>query len=326
MDIDRAISIGLPVSRAIHMAACLVALGVLAFDRVIVVHAARQAGAEFVDRCWPPIARMLILVAFPVALLSGAGWYACSLVTMTGLPPREAFQADNLRDFAATQFAVLWQQRVMIFLAAALCALPAIVLRRGTKVQSASTWLALICAGALALSIARAGHGADFTRVHQTADAVHMVIGAAWPAGLLPLALLLRNLRRHPAPQRWTTTFVVTNRFSAMSLVSVVALSSSGVVNSLPLIGSWQFLFSSAYGRILLVKVGLLGLMVFIGSINLIFLRPRLSPQADAGDARRQRALNWLRFNVWLEVLLSIGVIAAVGWLGTMEPACCALP
>src|SRR5205823_2673973 len=115
----------------------------------------------------------------------------------------------------------------------------------------------------------------------------------------------------------------VTNRFSAISLISVAVLSTSGVINSLPLVGSWHYLFSSGYGRTLLVKVGLLGLMVFLGSLNLIFLRPHLAPNANASDSQRQRALNWLALNIWMEVLLAIGVIIAVGWLGTLEPACC---
>ena len=117
MDLERMISIGLPLCRATHMAACMLALGVFIFDRMVVTYAARQAGAEIVDRCWPRIARMLMFAALPVALLSGAGWYACNLVTMTGLSPREAFAPDNLRDFAATQFAMLWRRRVIFFLA-----------------------------------------------------------------------------------------------------------------------------------------------------------------------------------------------------------------
>jgi len=60
--------------RAVHFGACLLVFGVFAFDRFIVAPI-QERGTDLI-RLWLPIARALTGLALPVALLSGAAWFA----------------------------------------------------------------------------------------------------------------------------------------------------------------------------------------------------------------------------------------------------------
>ncbi|MCK8675987.1 copper resistance CopC/CopD family protein [Streptomyces lichenis] len=82
--------------------------------------------------------------------------------------------------------------------------------------------------------------------------ALHLLAMAAWLGGL---ATLLSGLRDDlPA--------TAVERFSRLAFVSVTVLVLTGLYRSWREVGSWDALFSTGYGRLLLVKVGLVALMV----------------------------------------------------------------
>jgi putative copper export protein len=143
-------------------------------------------------------------------------------------------------------------------------------------------------------------------------------VSGLWPAGLLPLAVALRRVRKSPLPDAGAVTAAVVRRFSAISLFSVAALSATGLMNCWVLLGSTGALFHTRYGQTLAVKLALFIAMVVFGAVNLLVLRPRIAAAPRDGQAA---PLHWLRFNITTELLLGTVIVVIVALLGMLAPA-----
>jgi putative copper resistance protein D len=181
-------------------------------------------------------------------------------------------------------------------------------------------WIEFLFAGLLLGSLAWAGHGQEDSGWHLLADILHLLVAGFWPAGLLPLALFLREQRRNSGPERWVGMGRVVRRFSAISLGSVVLLVLTGWVNAWYLAGSVANLFGQPYGRWLLAKIILFCMVVAIGAVNLLRLKPRLAVGKSAGQELEPVAVQ-LQFNIHLELFLSVVIVMVVGLLGILPPA-----
>ena len=91
-------------------------------------------------------------------------------------------------------------------------------------------------------------------------DVLHLLAVAAWLGGLVAL---LTALYRTP-----DLTSDAVRRFSTIAFVSVVVLVATGVYQSWRQVGTWSALTGTDYGRLLLVKVGLVGVLVGIASMS----------------------------------------------------------
>src|SRR5207244_13197117 len=130
------------------------------------------------------------------------------------------------------------------------------------------------------------------------AELVHAAAASVWLRGLVGLALALRGGGDRAATMR---------RFSNVAVVAVAALGVTGVVRALSKLASVSQLWTTGYGRALLVKTGLLVLLVVIGWFN----RYRLVPRAAAGELRR---------NVSVVLVLLAGLVIAVAFLTDLRP------
>jgi copper resistance protein D len=90
----------------------------------------------------------------------------------------------------------------------------------------------------------------------------------------------------------------------------------TGTVNSLFLVGSFDALAMTPYGRLLMVKIALFAAMVVLALVNRFRLLPRLRHAAD--PAMPLRAL--LR-SVIGEQVLGLAILGVVSLLGTLPPA-----
>ena len=145
-----------------------------------------------------------------------------------------------------------------------------------------------------------AGHALDRGRspIEVAADVVHVAAASVWLGGLVALGLALRAPGDRAATMR---------RFSNIAIVSVAALGITGIVRALSELASVSQLWTTGYGRALLVKTGLLTLLVAIGWIN----RYRLVPRAATAELRR---------NVAAELVLLAGLVIAVALLTDLRP------
>jgi len=180
------------------------------------------------------------------------------------------------------------------------------------------TALAAILSGALLGSLALAGHsaaskGTEYA-VQVGGDFVHLIGAGAWLGAIPWLVHALRQSRRGAA----SLAQVSARRFSGLGIASVSAIVASGLVNAWYLVGGMPGLFGTLYGRLLLVKLGLLGGMLSLAYLNRARWTPRLDPRhspAAAVDASRRLARNAV-----IEIALGAAVIAVAGWLGATPP------
>src|SRR6266542_3662755 len=161
-------------------------------------------------------------------------------------------------------------------------------------------WLAIAAAVVLLPLPTLAGHALDAgrPRIEIVVDLLHVGAASLWLGGLVSLALALRGgVERAP----------LLKRFSNIALASVLVLAATGVIRAFSELNAVSQLWSTGYGRTLIVKTGLLTLLVGLGWLN----RYRLIPR---------RAVGGLRKSVAAELALFVGLAAAVAFLTDLRP------
>jgi copper transport protein len=145
-----------------------------------------------------------------------------------------------------------------------------------------------------------AGHALDPGRspLQVVDDVIHVAAASVWLGGLLALGLALRRPGDHA---------LIMRRFSNIALISVAVLAVTGVVRALTELHSVSQLWTTGYGRALVVKTALLAALVGLGWVNRYRLVPRLREAA-------------LRRNIVAELFLFAGLIAAVAVLTDLRP------
>lgn len=110
-------------------------------------------------------------------------------------------------------------------------------------------------------------------------DMLHLLAGSIWLGGLVALALTLRTL----ADSRDAAQVVA--RFSTLAAGILAALVATGSVLGWRIIGSWDALFDTTYGWLLIVKVSVVLVAVGIAAWN----RYRLVPHVREASKRQER-------------------------------------
>jgi copper transport protein len=160
--------------------------------------------------------------------------------------------------------------------------------------------LVLVAAVLLVAGPSIAGHALDpgRSRLELVDDVIHVAAASVWLGGLLALGLALRASGERAELMR---------RFSNIAVVSVAVLAITGVIRALAELSSVSQLWSTGYGRALIVKTALLVVLVAIGWVNRYRLVPGL--RVDA-----------LRRNVAAELVLFAGLVVAVALLTDLRP------
>ncbi|MFF4800236.1 copper resistance protein CopC [Streptomyces sp. NPDC001351] len=120
-----------------------------------------------------------------------------------------------------------------------------------------------VVAAGLAASWAMAEHASTGLQpgVAMPVDIVHLLAVAGWLGGL---CALLVALYRSNTP----IEAAAVRRFSRVAFGSVLALVATGIYQSWRQLGSWSAFTDTAYGQLLLVKIGLVALLVGIAGIS----------------------------------------------------------
>ena len=144
-----------------------------------------------------------------------------------------------------------------------------------------------------------AGHALDAGqwRIEVGVDFLHLAAAAVWTGGLVQLVVALRR----GAPKD------LVRRFSTLALVSVVLLSATGVIRAIGELRAVSQVWTTGYGRLLIVKTGLLAVLVGFGWLN----RYRLVPRGDPTPLRRSAVA---------ELVLLAGLVVAVSILTDARP------
>ncbi|MDT7581362.1 MAG: copper transport protein [Pseudonocardiales bacterium] len=108
--------------------------------------------------------------------------------------------------------------------------------------------------------VGHAGSG-DLALLALPADVLHLAAASAWIGGLVLLAVVL--LRRDPGEQ-----LAVLPRWSRYAAASVGVLTVTGAFAGWREVREWGALFGTTYGRLLLIKIGLVAAMRVLGALG----------------------------------------------------------
>ncbi len=139
-----------------------------------------------------------------------------------------------------------------------------------------------------------AGHALDAGRswIDAPVDFLHVLAVAFWLGSLVALALIV---------PRGAARVEAARRFSRFALAAVVVIAATGVGRALAEFHSFSQLWSTGYGRSILVKTALFSVLIALGWVS------------RSHVAR-------LRETVTAEIVVLLGVIGAVGVLTALPP------
>lgn len=260
---------------------------------------------------WPRID----IAASLAVLISAVAWLVGVAATMTGGWAELLVLPDTVAVLIATQFGRVWILRLA--LATGVLGLVLLSQKRRRAWEPAM----LLFSGVLTASLAAVGHGSFgdglLRQAHFIGDAIHLLCAAAWLGGLIGLGLLLRQASNDDSEQSLGFIGVALARFSRLGYVTVGLLLATGVLNTISIVPRPELLVRSEYGRILLIKIGLVALMVSIALANRFILVPRLH---KTERAQAHQASVVLYRTVAVEQMLGLLVLAIVAFLGTIHP------
>ena len=170
-----------------------------------------------------------------------------------------------------------------------------------TPVWARLRYVAWAAAGVLFLAPTLSGHSLDEDQprlIAVVADLVHLGAAGIWFGGLLSLAFVAPA-----APDR--VRGEIAHRFSSLALLAVMALGLAGLARALTELDSVSQLWSTSYGRTILVKTAIFVPLLGLGWINRSLLLDRFAQ---------------LRRSAFVELTLLFGVIIAVSVLVDLKP------
>jgi copper transport protein len=144
-------------------------------------------------------------------------------------------------------------------------------------------------------------------------DVLHVAAGAVWLGGLVGLALSLPALAGRSRAAAETLV-----RFSGLAAGILTVLVATGSTLAWRIIGSWDDLFGTTYGRLLTVKVMIAALAGAIAAWNRFALLPRTVTAADRPE--RLEATNEIRRTVAAEASVLVAVLLVTGFLVNQSP------
>lgn len=258
---------------------------------------ADQAPSIGVDAIVTRRRRLLIDVGFLAAGAAALSAIADAVDAAGGLSVR------GVNDFLLSGAAGLTRVGVVVLV---LLGLGGVVLRRRGA--------ALPAAGALGC-VALSGHAnASSSRALAVVnDWVHLSSTALWVGGVAFLVLTWGpTTRRAGTSDRLVLAREVLPRFGRVALPAFVVVVLTGVISAVIELGRFSELWRSDYGRVLMIKVGVVGLIAAASYLHAMRIRPRLLSAAPSRSAQLERR-HWRLLRT--EPLLAIGVAGAVAVL-----------
>jgi copper transport protein len=223
----------------------------------------------FLALCWPKGAAArgsfrVIVVGWTTLVASSVIQLLLQGVYASGLPLSRIFDPSVIQATTATRFGTTVEVRLLILAIGA----PAVTI--GVQRLATASFRARMRAGALALAgtmalaatWAATGHASTGIQVPLAvlSDILHLSAMAVWLGGLAMLCLVVL---RDPQKPKQAATAVT--RFSTIALTCVCAMIGTGVYQTWRDVASWYNLFDTAYGRLILVKIGGLCLLIGLG-------------------------------------------------------------
>jgi putative copper resistance protein D len=165
---------------------------------------------------------------------------------------------------------------------------------------------ALLGAAMAATSFAWTGHARALPadRIPLLLQGIHLLAAAFWLGALVPLFIVARS---EDVPR----VAAAAARFASRAMLAVGALIAAGAALLGLLLGDPAALWGSDYGRLVMLKLALVGGLLSVAAFNKL----RLTPRLRAGDAR---AASQLRTSIQAEWVLAAFILAATATFTTV--------
>ncbi|WP_165821174.1 FixH family protein [Nocardioides gansuensis] len=240
-------------------------------------------------------ARRVVSVASACCALAAVLSVPLGILDQQGIPVANLADADSWTSVTAG---------TLVALVLLLAGLLAVRLSLGSRLDGPRARGVLLAGVALAVSApAVTGHTRTFgpQAVVIATDVLHVLAGGVWLGGLAGLALTLPTIAG-----RGSDAAVTLARWSTVAAGVLAALVASGSLLAWRIVGSWDGLLHTTYGRMLLVKIGLVAVAVALATWNRFVLLPR----ARSDDGHREQRASAVR--LWRVVSAEVAVVVLV--------------
>lgn len=215
--------------------------------------------------CWPEgrrehRTRTLLRVGLVLGAVSTVAALLLQGPYSAGQPLTRVFDRFLMTEVVHTPFGAWTELRILVFL------LLGAVLWPAASLESRVTrWIAGTGVVAAAATYSGTGHAAGTGGIGgigaRAVDSVHVLAAGVWVGGLL--ALVVASTSRSARPTR-----VAFTAFSRVALLAVLALVTTGLVNSLLRLGAVPQLWRTGYGELLSLKLALVALALGAAALS----------------------------------------------------------
>jgi copper transport protein len=309
-DTNRGVGITFGLTRALAFASVLTLIGALFF----LWTRWPEAGTD-------PGQRGLLWVAWIVAFVTAFAGIGLQAAYSSGQTISGALDTGAIGDVMDTRFGQSWLLRALLLI----LVIPAL-----RKPERRPRPPALAAAAVLGVAIlatftfaghARTGRWTTFATI---LDLFHLGGAAIWLGGVVVLGVALaRRAQLRGAVD-------AAQRFAAIAPIAIAVIVASGFLQGLRQTDGLESIVDTAYGRLLLVKIGLVGLVLTAASVSRAVLRGREETRAreplpvGPGAARVEaepELVRDLRDSVIAEVAIAALVLAVTAVLVNTTPA-----
>ncbi|MFI5226832.1 MAG: copper resistance protein CopC [Candidatus Limnocylindrales bacterium] len=235
--------------------------------------------------------------------LAGGAWIVAVVGTIAVVAVQWAEADADLATILSSSIGIAAIERIVVILITGVAVLAAV--RAATPARS-RTALAFVAAGAAAAMLVDVldGHaaGGSLALLEITAEWTHVLAVGVWIGGL---AALLLGVRGAPSEEKGRAV----RRFSMAAGISIAVVAVTGFIRAVDEVGSIDALFSTDYGRLIVIKTALFGVLGALGAFNHFFSVPIAA-----------RTLTRLRRAGRVEVTVGVVIVLASALLVNATP------
>ena len=226
--------------------------------------------------------RRFSLPTLGVLLLANLGVLYGQALVLTGGDWLSAFSPHLLSEqITSSRFGTYWLVRLVVLLLAAGVGLSMRRSKKRSQLYALLTLLNLFLGALLLLAITMSGQAAAVSAPQQPysviIDWLHLVATALWVGGIFTILLIyLPVLKLRALSARARSLLTILPHSSPLAIVGVAVIAATGPLSAAFHLTSVDQLISTAYGRALLVKILLTGILLATSASHLFWLCPRL--------------------------------------------------
>jgi putative copper resistance protein D len=294
----------LTAARFVSLAASILLVAAYGFYLFIYTSDLKSTGSEFFPK-------RLILLSAVAALLGQLAWL-CGLFWSLSQEVGSAGFEEYQTFFFGTQVGKIGLVRC--------CLLLLLVTYRISRFSRGKTkvlvWVGPVLAFVQLALLSWLSHAAavigPWSWIQSGTDLLHLTSTAIWPAGLIPLWLLLKQ----SAPETIKRDILI--KFSNVSVVVAPLVGATGILSAYFRLHAVAPLITTPYGRYAFLKAASFFVLIGLGAVN----RFRLIPVLRGASDSPLLAENWqrLRRNILIEQLLLVVLLFAATRLGLLAP------